>query len=191
MRRNISLLLNVRIFWSLTKLDAFFLRQISFVNDWVSSIHRHTLRISRLNSSVCQTCLWMPQGNKICQLENKGNHLFASTSEEWQRTIVSMENNRTILQRDRRGGQGTRAMFRGWNKQHSIASLLLDWSKLFVSIVCESRLGGDMATTRRYLDLNSNLSSTLLDGDVSATPININCLDPLGRTALLIGLSRW
>ena len=48
-----------------------------------------------------------------------------------------------------------------------------------------------MATTRRYLELNSSLSSTLLDGDVSATPININCLDPLGRSALLIGSPRW
>lgn len=79
----------------------------------------------------------------------------------------------------------------GLGKKHSIASLLLDWNKLFESIVRESLLGGDMATTRRYLDLNSTLSSTLLDGDVSVTPININCLDPLGRTALLIGLPRW
>ena len=44
-----------------------------------------------------------------------------------------------------------------------------------------------MATTRRYLDMASRASSTLLDGDMPITPININCLDPLGRSALSIG----
>jgi len=44
-----------------------------------------------------------------------------------------------------------------------------------------------MATTRRYLDIASRSSAILLDGDMSITPININCLDPLGRSALSIG----
>ena len=44
-----------------------------------------------------------------------------------------------------------------------------------------------MATTRRYLDVSSSSPSVLLDTDISLTPININCLDPLGRNALLIG----
>lgn len=44
-----------------------------------------------------------------------------------------------------------------------------------------------MATTRRYLDISTNSSLTLFEGDLSMTPININCLDPLGRSALLIG----
>ena len=48
-------------------------------------------------------------------------------------------------------------------------------------------LGGDMATTRRYLDLASRASIGLLDSDIPITPININCLDPLGRSALSIG----
>lgn len=41
-----------------------------------------------------------------------------------------------------------------------------------------------MATTRRYLDMASRASSTFVNSD---TPINVNCLDPLGRSALLIG----
>jgi len=45
-----------------------------------------------------------------------------------------------------------------------------------------------MATTRRYLDMATTASSALLDGDMSITSININCLDPLGRSALSIGL---
>lgn len=49
-------------------------------------------------------------------------------------------------------------------------------------------LGGDMATTRRYLDLACRASTGLLDSDIPITPININCLDPLGRSALSIGL---
>ena len=44
-----------------------------------------------------------------------------------------------------------------------------------------------MATTRRYLDLASRASIGLLDGDIPIPPININCLDPLGRSALSIG----
>ena len=48
-------------------------------------------------------------------------------------------------------------------------------------------LGGDMATTRRYLEMASRASSTLPHDDMPITPININCLDPLGRSALLIG----
>jgi len=49
-------------------------------------------------------------------------------------------------------------------------------------------VGGDMATTRRYLDMAaSRVSSTIVNSDTSITPININCLDPLGRSALLIG----
>ncbi len=48
-------------------------------------------------------------------------------------------------------------------------------------------IGGDMATTRRYLDMASRVSSTLVNSDTPITPININCLDPLGRSALLIG----
>jgi hypothetical protein len=44
-----------------------------------------------------------------------------------------------------------------------------------------------MATTRRYLDITSTAPSTLVDNDMPITPININCLDPLGRSALLIG----
>jgi transient receptor potential cation channel subfamily C protein 4 len=44
-----------------------------------------------------------------------------------------------------------------------------------------------MATTRRYLDMASSVSSTLVNSDIPITPININCLDPLGRSALLIG----
>ncbi|CAF0722199.1 unnamed protein product [Adineta ricciae] len=47
---------------------------------------------------------------------------------------------------------------------------------------------GDMATTRRYLDIASHASTILLDDDVSLTPININCLDPLGRSALSIAI---
>ncbi|CAF0894620.1 unnamed protein product [Rotaria sordida] len=47
---------------------------------------------------------------------------------------------------------------------------------------------GDMATTRRYLDMASKTSSTLVNTDMSITPININCLDPLGRSALLIAI---
>ncbi len=48
-------------------------------------------------------------------------------------------------------------------------------------------IGGDMATTRRYLDMASTLPSVPLDGDMPITSININCLDPLGRSALSIG----
>ncbi len=44
-----------------------------------------------------------------------------------------------------------------------------------------------MATTRRYLDITSRGTTALLDSDMSMTPININCLDPLGRSALSIG----
>ncbi|CAF1024320.1 unnamed protein product [Adineta steineri] len=47
---------------------------------------------------------------------------------------------------------------------------------------------GDMATTRRYLDITSRQSTVLLDDDISHTPININCLDPLGRSALSIAI---
>ena len=47
--------------------------------------------------------------------------------------------------------------------------------------------GGDMATTRRYLDLTSRAATGLLDSDIPIIPININCLDPLGRSALSIG----
>ncbi|CAF0825592.1 unnamed protein product [Rotaria sp. Silwood1] len=47
---------------------------------------------------------------------------------------------------------------------------------------------GDMATTRRYLDMASKTSSTLVNTDIPITPININCLDPLGRSALLIAI---
>jgi hypothetical protein len=50
-------------------------------------------------------------------------------------------------------------------------------------------IGGDMATTRRYLDIASRASTVLLDDDTSFTQININCLDPLGRSALSIGLN--
>jgi len=44
-----------------------------------------------------------------------------------------------------------------------------------------------MATTRRYLEVTSGGVSTSIDNDMPSTPININCLDPLGRSALLIG----
>ncbi|CAF2347246.1 unnamed protein product [Rotaria sp. Silwood2] len=47
---------------------------------------------------------------------------------------------------------------------------------------------GDMATTRRYLDMVSKTTLTLVNTDVPVTPININCLDPLGRSALLIAI---
>ncbi|CAF4402793.1 unnamed protein product [Rotaria socialis] len=47
---------------------------------------------------------------------------------------------------------------------------------------------GDMATTRRYLDVTSKGPSTLANNDTSIAPININCLDPLGRSALLIAI---
>ena len=49
-------------------------------------------------------------------------------------------------------------------------------------------LGGDLATTRRYLDIASGTVSTLPDSDLISAPINVNCLDPLSRNALLIGL---
>jgi hypothetical protein len=45
-----------------------------------------------------------------------------------------------------------------------------------------------MATTRGYLDIATRSAANLLDGDMSITSININCLDPLGRSALSIGL---
>jgi hypothetical protein len=41
-------------------------------------------------------------------------------------------------------------------------------------------IGGDM-------DIASRASTGLLDGDMPITSININCLDPLGRSALSIG----
>ncbi len=45
-----------------------------------------------------------------------------------------------------------------------------------------------MATTRRYLDSTTSRGlSTVVNTDIPITPININCLDPLGRSALLIG----
>jgi len=44
-----------------------------------------------------------------------------------------------------------------------------------------------MATTRRYLDTTSGALTTVVNTDMPITPININCLDPLGRSALLIG----
>jgi hypothetical protein len=46
-----------------------------------------------------------------------------------------------------------------------------------------------MATTRRYLDLACQRATTLDPEDTlpSINPIDINCLDPLGRNALLIG----
>ncbi|CAM4750907.1 unnamed protein product [Rotaria magnacalcarata] len=47
---------------------------------------------------------------------------------------------------------------------------------------------GDMATTRRYLAASSGTSSALLDVDMPISEININCLDPLGRTALSIAI---
>ncbi|CAF3674644.1 unnamed protein product [Adineta steineri] len=47
---------------------------------------------------------------------------------------------------------------------------------------------GDMATTRRYLDVSSTTPSTLTNNDTSIAPININCLDPLGRSSLLIAI---
>lgn len=48
--------------------------------------------------------------------------------------------------------------------------------------------GGDMATTRRYLDTSLPTPSVTVVAEMPITPININCLDPLGRSALLIGL---
>lgn len=49
-------------------------------------------------------------------------------------------------------------------------------------------IGGDMATTRRYLEMASKATSSGLDNNGNPiTLININCLDPLGRSALLIG----
>ena len=48
-------------------------------------------------------------------------------------------------------------------------------------------LGGDMATTRRYLDMASGVPAIINPTDGPITSININCLDPLGRNALLIG----
>ncbi|CAF1233142.1 unnamed protein product [Rotaria sordida] len=47
---------------------------------------------------------------------------------------------------------------------------------------------GDMATTRRYLAISSGTTAALLDVDMPMTPININCLDPLGRSALSIAI---
>ncbi|CAF4574860.1 unnamed protein product [Rotaria socialis] len=47
---------------------------------------------------------------------------------------------------------------------------------------------GDIATTRRYLAASSGTSSVLLDVDMPISEININCLDPLGRTALSIAI---
>ncbi|CAF1567670.1 unnamed protein product, partial [Rotaria sordida] len=45
-----------------------------------------------------------------------------------------------------------------------------------------------MATTRRYLAISSGTTAALLDVDMPMTPININCLDPLGRSALSIAI---
>ena len=50
-------------------------------------------------------------------------------------------------------------------------------------------LGGDMATTRRYLDMTCRDSSIFVNSDTEIISININCRDPLGRSALLIGFS--
>ena len=51
-------------------------------------------------------------------------------------------------------------------------------------------IGGDMATTRKYLAVSTGSSVTsLIENDITIAPININCLDPLGRSALLIGSS--
>lgn len=50
-----------------------------------------------------------------------------------------------------------------------------------------SHLGGDMATTRRYLDMASHPTSIIDQSNGQNLTININCLDPLGRNALLIG----
>ncbi|CAF4493895.1 unnamed protein product [Rotaria sp. Silwood1] len=47
---------------------------------------------------------------------------------------------------------------------------------------------GDMATTRRYLAISTGTPAALLDVDMPMTPININCLDPLGRSALSIAI---
>jgi hypothetical protein len=44
-----------------------------------------------------------------------------------------------------------------------------------------------MATTRKYLDIASRITPTLGNNDMSSSQINVNCLDPLGRSALLIG----
>lgn len=55
-----------------------------------------------------------------------------------------------------------------------------------VYITC-TFLGGDMATTRRYLELASKGSAVLGNNDTDSASIDINCLDPLGRSALLIG----
>ena len=54
-------------------------------------------------------------------------------------------------------------------------------------IVTSVVLGGDMAKTRRYLEMACKTSSALGDDDLPVIQININCLDPLGRSALLIG----
>lgn len=53
-----------------------------------------------------------------------------------------------------------------------------------------SHLGGDMATTRRYLDMASRATTILDQSNGQNPPINNNCLDPLGRNALLIGIAR-
>ncbi|CAF2578783.1 unnamed protein product [Rotaria sp. Silwood2] len=53
---------------------------------------------------------------------------------------------------------------------------------------CFCFVGGDMATTRRYLAISSGTPAALLDVDMPMTPININCLDPLGRSALSIAI---
>jgi hypothetical protein len=45
-----------------------------------------------------------------------------------------------------------------------------------------------MATTRRYLDITTSSSTALFNDSMPITPINVNCLDPLGRSALSIGL---
>jgi hypothetical protein len=56
-----------------------------------------------------------------------------------------------------------------------------------VSFTLSLPLGGDMATTRRYLDMASGVPAIINSADGPITSININCLDPLGRSALLIG----
>ena len=48
-------------------------------------------------------------------------------------------------------------------------------------------IGGDMGTTRKYLAISTGASQVSLDDDMPIAPVNINCLDPLGRSALSIG----
>ena len=77
-------------------------------------------------------------------------------------------------------------VFKGFLKR-KMNSLNCCFEKEIDLMMSFPHLGGDLATTRRYLDLATRNESNPDNESTSTSSININCLDPLCRNALLIG----